>query len=244
MSKPILFSFILVLLGVWGCKKETTAPVAPTPKVKTIVTDRFLGYTDTLRYDNSGRLISRVSSDGFEHVFTYTTDKLTDTLFNAVGTALESVMYFLNTDLRADSSRKDYYGTITYTKYTYDAKGHLKSKKELDDAYTVTSIENYVWENGNKKETYRTNGSSQLLKHIVYEYDTEHISTIGNQNIGFDVLGVDSQNPVITEYITTPPSSIQISNNLYTYDASERIATKGYYNNSGTVVDVKTYTYY
>lgn len=250
MKKLILFFALLLLLGSWGCKKETTPIVppvteAPVYKVKTIVHNLgIIGYTDTFRYDATGRLISRTTSDGFTHSFSYTTTLAVDSYYNASGSLLGTETYFLNANQRADSLKKIYFGTTTYLKYTYDSEGHLTVQKSLDDTHAVVSIDNFIWENGNNTEVYRTSSTSQFISHTVNYYDDTHKNTIGNQNTGRNFFGVDSKNSVVSQYYTSTSSTLSIYNFVNTYDAQERMAQFIIYNNSGSINSSGVYTYY
>ncbi len=251
MKKLILFFTLLVLLGAWGCKKETTAPIvppvteAPAPKVKTIVHNLgIIGYIDTFRYDATGRLISRTTSDGYTHSISYTSGMAIDSYYSSSGFVLGTETYFLNADQRADSLKKIYLGATTYVKYTYDSEGHLTVQKSLDDTHAVTFIDNFIWENDNNTEVYRTSSTSQFISHTVNYYDDTHKNTIGNQNTGRNFFGVDSKNSVVSQYYTSSSSTLSIYNFVNTYDAQERMAQFIIYNNSGSMNSSGVYTYY
>lgn len=251
MKKPILFFALLLLLGSWGCKKETDTPLVPPVtenpvyKVKTIVHDLgALGYIDTFRYDANGRRISNTTSDGYTHSIRYTTTLAIDSYYSSSGFVLGTETYFLNADQRADSLTKVYLGATTYTKYYYDADGHMTVQKNFDNTHALISIDNFIWENDNKTEAYRTSSTSQFVSHTVNYYDASHKNTTGSQNTGWNILGLDSKNTMVSQYYTNTSSTLTIYNYVNTYDVQERVAQYSIYNNGGSLNSSHVYTYY
>ena len=149
----------------------------------------------------------------------------------------------LNKDGLVDRLSSNNPGTRQETR-KFNSDRFLVEAKLYDKNGNISATSGCEYQNGNQVSFVIKESSRKLMNSIIYQYYTDKINTIGNENLGSDFTGVGSKNPVkaSTSHLDgSPPVALYYN---YHYDEKERISTRVMFNKSGKLLDSIAYIYY
>lgn len=226
-----LISLLSILLLFSSCSKDDDAqptaklePMVVTPKVKTFTIGNNL-YTHT--YDTQGRLLTRISSDGYKDEYSYANNKVTYKFFQS-NVQQSTFEYDLNTDGLKIKSLRTFPSAGNYqTVYTYNANKQLATLTNSNSLDTKTSTKTFFYEGKNLEHYEETFSYNTDIWKFYLTYYTDKTNTFGNKNKGylFDIQE-ESQHPVKTFTAVFSPTNTQVDTYAYEYDSQNRISKR------------------
>ncbi len=231
------------------------------------------GLTTTYIYNDTGALISQISSNGSKTVIVRTANMVVSTQTDSSGKVISKKTEILNAQGETDSSIDEKNGKVFSThKFIYDQQGQKTEMKE----YTLGGMRNqlrldYTW-----KFNYKD--GKQIAENLKFAVMVDTIAMVNPQTLKTDTIIQRMDKPEITtysDYFTDKPNSTQVSGsskNLvkrmvtvstpkdtsgvndfrYTFDDKGRVLTEvmesvpGYKDGTSTELeyDSTAYTYY
>ena len=199
-------------------------PVVVVPKVKTFTIGTSL-YTHT--YDTQGRLLARISSDGYKNEYTYTSNTVTNKYYES-NVQTSTYIYDLNADGLKIKSLRTFPSAGNYqTVYTYNANKQLVTLVNSNSLDTKTSTKTFFYTAKDLEHTEETFSYNTNNWKFYYTYFIDKTNTFGNKNQGylFDIEE-ESQHPIKTLTAVFSPTNTQVDSYTYEYDAQGRISKR------------------
>lgn len=224
ISAFALFPFyLLCMLVLVSCSKDdspTTSgpqPVVAIPKIKTFTIGTAL-YTHT--YDAQGRLLTRISSDGYKDEYIYGNNTVTYKYYQS-NVQQSTYIYELNADGLKIKSLRTFPSTGNYqTVYNYNANKQLATLVNSNSLDTKTSTKTFFYTGNDLEHTEETFSYNTDNWKIYYTYYSDKTNTFGNKNKGylFDIEE-ESQHPIKTLTAVFSATNTQVDTYNYEYDA-------------------------
>lgn len=215
----VILSFFSII--IFSCKKDknnyNNNVVPSIPKISTVTyKSGTTSSTNIFSYNSNGTLNILTESDGSYTKYEYAGTKIAVKSYNNSGILTKTDTLTLNSSGLA----VNYSSSNSYTTYEYDVNGYLK--KELKYNYNVlTDSTLYKILDGNTT-TISLNGIQQPYNYLVeYQFLTDKVNTIGNENGGITFLG--KQNFNLPQSYTVSGSMQYSMVYTYEYDSKGRV---------------------
>lgn len=239
-------SVILLLLLTFGACKHPGPTVYTGSKIDTAlncINHQLTTYT----YDDEGNIATIQISQGNRTVFTFSGDSLVEDIFNGAGVLIAGYVYYINNQVADSGHGIGQYAHQTYS-YSYDDNYMLTQILEYGSGILDSTI---TYSNGNKNiidiEAQAASNNTHFFDYFTYYLSNGN--TLGNQAIGENYLGTQTNNLIQTDVkIDNNGDTTDIIRYRYRYDTSGRPDTVSTYSdygsNHGELLDSFIYTYY
>lgn len=224
-----IITIILIAFSISCSKDEPQTivqpePVAVIPKVKTFTIGTSL-FTHT--YDASGRLLTRISSDGNKDEYSYANNTVTYKYFQS-NVQQSTYVYDLNADGLKIKSLRTFPATGNYqTVYSYNANKQLATLVNSNSLDTKITTKTFFYEGKNLEHTEQTFSYNLDNWKMYYTYFTDKTNTFGNKNKGYLFDNEEqSENVVKTFTAVFSPTNTQVDTYTYEYDTQGRISKR------------------
>ena len=218
---------ICTTILIISCSKDdaqTAATLEPTeivPKIKTFTIGMSL-YTHT--YDSQGRILTRISSDGYKDEYVYGGNVVTYKYYES-NVQQATYVYDLNADDLKIKSLRTFPSAGNYqTVYTYNANKQLATLTNSNSLDAKISTKTFFYEGKNLEHYEETFSYNADVWKIYFTYYSDKINTFGNNNKGylFDIEEY-AYNSVKTTTAVFSPTNTQVDTYTYEYDSQNRI---------------------
>ena len=240
MKKALFLSAIVLIIMAFETGKNS-----PREKHRIKMAIDHLD-NDTLRYFyNSDGYVSGIQdSKGYNVSYEYLNNIILRKYFDVVKAKSFVDTLMLNSDGLVEGFSSNNIVIIT-EKREFNSDRYMTRTKLYNKHGDMSGTAVYIYENGNLSSDTTIVNSGGEIEINSYQYDMNHINTIGDDNTGEGFIGADSKNPLkssMTKLMNLEPTYYTY---LYQYDKEGRIIAEAVYDTkTGKVTDSLSYSYY
>lgn len=225
------------LLFFDACKKNSAADTTKPLRIKTVTSGGEVSYT----YDAQYRLVKAEANQGFyKEEYSYEIGKITWILTEAS----QTYKAFYITDNKGYVKSKQFENASETTYYEYNDNGY--PVRSYNNKIPVTETNYYYNSDTGLLDSMRSTTGGQWNSSSVFQFNTEKINTISDENYGRGFWGNFSKHPVKSVAIRRSSGNVitvSVTNYTYAYDSENRIISRSF-TTSGGQSGTESYTYY